>query len=118
MGNPSQHPRSGTLQRVTESRTREAWSSTIGVVVLLVRLAGAVAAVILVAHVVLTLGSANPANGITRFVRTWADALALGFRDLFTPADVKIRTLVNYGLAALIYLVVTAIAARLIRRLG
>ncbi|MCK2237612.1 MULTISPECIES: hypothetical protein [unclassified Crossiella] len=79
---------------------------------------GTIIAVVLVAHVVLTVGGANPANAITRFVAGWADPLALGFRDLFMPEDPKARILVNYGLAALFWLIVTALVVKIIRRLG
>lgn len=79
---------------------------------------GLVIAAILVVHVLLTVGGANPDNGITRFVKTWADVFALGFRDLFTPGDGKLRVLVNYGIAALFWLVARAIAVRLLRRLA
>jgi len=73
---------------------------------------------VLVAHVALLLGDANSANGITRFVAYWAERLQLGFRDLFTPADARVQVLVNYGLAALFWLVVSSVLARLVRRLG
>jgi hypothetical protein len=82
----------------------------------LVRLACGLAALILVAHVVLTMGDANPDNGITTFVAGWADRLAPGFRDLFTPGDASLRVLVNYGTAALVWLVVGAIITRVLRR--
>jgi hypothetical protein len=83
-----------------------------------VRWAGTIFALLLTAHVVLTVGGANPSNGITRFVANWADPLTLGFRDLFTPDDAKLRVLVDYGLAALFWLIVSAVIARLVRRLG
>lgn len=82
----------------------------------LVRLGCGVAALLLVAHIVLTLGNANPDNGITTFVASWADRLAFGFRDLFTPADASLRVLVNYGAAALIWLAVGTILTGLLRR--
>jgi hypothetical protein len=83
-----------------------------------IRIVGWLAVLILVAHIVLTLGEANPANGITRFVAYWADRLALSFRGLFTPADARVRVAVNYGLAALVWLVVSSVVARLVRRVG
>lgn len=82
----------------------------------LVRLVCGLAALILVAHVVLTMGDANPDNGITTFVAGWADRLAPGFRDLFTPDDASLRVLVNYGTAALVWLVLGAIITRVLRR--
>ncbi|GGM77632.1 hypothetical protein GCM10012275_55400 [Longimycelium tulufanense] len=98
---------------VTASRLRERFVS---VLTTLVRWVGTLAAVLLVAHVVLTVGGANPDNGITRFVAAWADPLALGFRDLFTPTDANLGVLVNHGLAALFWLVASALVSRLIRR--
>ncbi|MBV9160303.1 MAG: hypothetical protein JO309_09080 [Pseudonocardiales bacterium] len=83
-----------------------------------IRIVGGLFVLILVAHIVLTLGDANPTNGITRFVAYWADRLQLGFRGLFTPADARVRLLVDYGLAAAFWLVVTWILVRLMRRLG
>jgi len=37
---------------------------------------------------------------------------------LFTPASPKTRVLVNYGLAAVLWLVAGGLVARLIRRVG
>jgi hypothetical protein len=83
-----------------------------------VRWIGLLLAIVLVVHVVLTVGSANPANGITTFFADLADPIALGFRDLFTPADPKLFVLVNYGIAAIFWLIVSGVLAKVIRRLG
>jgi hypothetical protein len=99
----------------TETHVR---GRVVGIVAAVVRWVGTIIAVILVAHVLLTVFGANPDNPITTFVRSWADPLALAFRDLFTPADGKLRVLANYGLAAIFWLIVTSIVVRLIRRLG
>ncbi|HYS40013.1 MAG TPA: hypothetical protein VEO01_30735 [Pseudonocardiaceae bacterium] len=93
-------------------------ASIVGVLASLVRWAGLVVVLILVIRVLLTVGGANPANGITSFFRTWSDPLAWGFKDLFTPSDAKLRVLVNYGIAALFWLIVSSILARITRRLG
>ncbi|HEV2782512.1 MAG TPA: hypothetical protein VGX25_24225 [Actinophytocola sp.] len=93
----------------------------VGLLATLVRWVGLVIALILAIHVLLTIGNANPANWITDFFRTWADPFALGFKDLFlsNPGDdPKLRVLVNYGLAALFWLVGSNILSRLIRRLA
>jgi hypothetical protein len=108
-----------------ESRTKRGsdvdWrrikDSGVGVVATVVRWVGLVFAVILVLHVIFTVGSANPGNGIVSWVRGWADSLAIGFKDLFEPNDAKLRVLVNYGIAALFWLIVSAIVAKLIRRI-
>jgi hypothetical protein len=111
-----------------ETETRESrrapvdWRRTGGrvasVVAAIVRWVGLIFAALLVIHVIFTVGSANPDNGIVSFVRSWADGLALGFSDLFTPSDEKLRVLVNYGIAALFWLVVSGILAKVIRRVG
>jgi chitodextrinase len=102
-----------------ERASAQQWrATTISVVGTAVRVLGAIFALIMVSYVVLTLGDANPANGITRFVSSWANSLALGFEDLFTPADAKLRVLVNFGLAALFWLVVSSLLSRVIFRLG
>jgi hypothetical protein len=82
-----------------------------------IRIVGWVFVLVLAAYVALRLGDANPSNSITRFVAYWADRLQLGFQDLFTPADPRVQVLVNYGLAALFWLVVSAVLARLVGRL-
>lgn len=98
------------------------WRSTGGriasVVASIVRWVGLIFAALLVIHVIFTVGSANPDNGIVSFVKSWADSLALGFSDLFTPSDEKLRVLVNYGIAAIFWLVVSGVLAKVIRRVG
>jgi hypothetical protein len=47
----------------------------------------------------------------------WARWLATWFIDLFTPANAKLRTFLNYGLAALFFLAVGAILRRVVRDL-
>ena len=75
-------------------------------------------AVVLVAWIIMVIGEANPANGVAGFVRGFAAAVSLGFDNLFTPADVKARVLVNDGLAAITWLGIGALTTMLIRRLA
>lgn len=79
-----------------------------------VRWAGLVCAALLAIHVILTIGNANPDNGITQFVASVADPLALGFQGLFTPEDPQLAVLLNYGIAALFWLIITSIARRIL----
>ena len=110
----------GRLSGMGTSRTsvRGTRYRVAAVLATLVRIAGGLAVLILVAHVVLTLGDANPTNQITMLVATWADRLQIGFRGLFTPADPKTRIVVNYGLAAAFWLVVSWVLVRLLQRLA
>jgi hypothetical protein len=99
----------------THQRTR---AKALGLLADIVRWVGLVAAVILVIHVVLVAGEANPANSIAKAVGNLADVASLGFKDLFNkPADdLKLRVLINYGIAAVFWLVVTGLLSRFIRR--
>lgn len=75
-------------------------------------------ALILVLHIVFVVAEANKANGIVEFVSDWAGSFTLGVGDLFTPSDPKLTVLVNYGIAAIIWLIIAAVGAKLIRRVG
>jgi hypothetical protein len=99
-------------------RWRRAKDRTVGLLAAVVRWIGLVFAAILVLYVIFVIGDANPDNGIVSFVTSWSDSLSLGFSDLFTPDDEKLRVLVNYGIAAIFWLVVSAIVAKIIRRIG
>lgn len=98
------------------------WAKTrarfVGVLSSVVRWAGTLAALVLTVHVVLTVGGANPDNGITRFVADWSQPLALGFANLFTPENPQLAVLVNFGIAAVFWLIITSIVVRIIRAFG
>ncbi|WP_216213508.1 hypothetical protein [Amycolatopsis aidingensis] len=89
-----------------------------GLIAGIVRWIGLLFALVLVLHVVFVIGDGNPDNGIVSFVNDVSDTLVVGFKDMFTPEDAKLRALVNYGIAAVFWLVVSAILARIIRRVG
>lgn len=74
------------------------------------------AAVILGLWIVLYILKANPANGLVDWVHRAADWLAGWSRDMFTPAAGWLRTLVNYGIPAVVYLAAGHAVARRIRR--
>lgn len=89
-----------------------------GLVASLVRIVGMVIVAILVVHIVLTLLDANPANGFATTIRDLAAYFDLGFSNLFTPAEPKLAVTLNYGAAAIVWAVITAVVTRLIRRIG
>jgi ABC-type uncharacterized transport system permease subunit len=82
----------------------------------LVFLAAAVIAVILVVHIVFVLLGTNPANDIVRTAADWSAWLATWFDDLFTPTDEKLEIFLNYGIAALFYLLVGSVLRSAINR--
>jgi len=73
---------------------------------------------VLVAHIALTLLGANPDVWLVALVRDLADAFDLGLAALFRPADPELAVAVNHGTAALIWLVLTSVVVRLVRRIG
>lgn len=98
----------------TRADARRMWTRFVDVLIRVVRLVGVICAALLAIHVVFAIAGANPANGITQFVRNAAENLALGFQTLFTPADPVLEVILNYGTAALFWLVITGIATRIL----
>lgn len=90
----------------------------VGLLAGIVRWVGLAFALVLVLHVIFVIGEANAENGIVQWVADSAENLAVGFHDLFQPADPKLLVLVNYGIAAIFWLVVSSIVAKVIRRVG
>jgi hypothetical protein len=83
----------------------------------LVRVLAMIICVLLALHIAFVVFSANPGNSIVRTVNDWADWFAWRFRDIFVPKDERVGVLVNYGIAAVVYLVAGRVVASLIRRL-
>lgn len=73
-------------------------------------------AFVFVLHIVFTLFGANQDNGFVSFVYGVAKVFVFGFGDVFTPDDAKIGLIANYGLAAVVYLVVGRVLYRTLRR--
>lgn|SRR4051794_15205087 len=92
-----------------------AFDKILSLAIAAVRLVGAIFAVILVGHILLTLFNANPDNPLTTFFADYSSSLTLWFDGLFTPDDPKLAVVVNYGLAAVFWLVAAGIVARLLR---
>lgn len=90
----------------------------IGILAGVVRWVCLIFALILVLHIVFVVAEANPDNTIVEFMKAWADRLTLGFKNLFLPEDPKAQVLVNYGIAAVVWLVISAVGSGLIRRVG
>lgn len=80
-------------------------------------IASAVFAIVLALYIVFVVFDANTQNPLVTFVAGLADGLVVFFRDLFTPEDKRIGVLVNYGLAAVFWLVVGRVVIALLRRI-
>ena len=78
--------------------------------------AGVVALVIVVAIVLFVLG-ANQSNAIVKDIHDAGAWLAGPFKNLFSIHNAKVAMAVNWGLAALVYLLVGHLIARLLVRM-
>jgi hypothetical protein len=75
-------------------------------------------AVVLAIHIFLVIGGANPANGFAQMIESWSAGVSLGLRDLFTPANAGLRTFLNDGLAAVLWLLIGAVLTNVISRVA
>jgi len=76
----------------------------------------AVIAGIIVIGIILVLAGANQNNDIVDLVLDIGRFFARPFADLFPQDDPENNILLNWGIAAIAYLIVGAIIARIVRR--
>jgi hypothetical protein len=100
---------------MSPSLLRRAPGKMLGLIASLVGLASVVVALVLVVYIVLVVFRANPKNVLVHDVKDLARPLAWIFRDLFTPKSPRVRVLVNYGIAAVVYLVAGRLIVRVLR---
>lgn len=105
----------GSEQRAPSVNLSEMVWKVGNVLATVVRVVALLFAIVLAAHIVLTLVGVNPANGVAQFVGGVANTVVLGFRDLFLPTDPTVFTVVNFGLAAVFWILVGEILSRLLR---
>ena len=84
----------------------------------LIRLAAWILAAIIVAGILLIVLNANPSNSIVSSVHDAARSLVGPFDDIFKPHDHKLAIAINWGIAALVYVIVGSLIARLIVLIG
>jgi small-conductance mechanosensitive channel len=89
-----------------------------GTVARVLRTLGYAIVAVLVLHIVLTLLQANPANALAVLVARLAATFDLGLSNLFLVDDPMLSVLLNYGVAALVWLLITAVLVRLVSRIG
>jgi hypothetical protein len=78
-------------------------------------IAGIVAAIIIIG-IVLVLIKANPNNQLVDFILDIGRFLTTPFHNLFPQDNPRQDILVNWGIAAIAYLILGALIARLVRR--
>jgi hypothetical protein len=75
----------------------------------------AVIAIILIVRIIFVAADAKTTSTMVKDVGDVAAKLAWGFKSLFSFDNAKLTVFVNYGLAALAYLLVGGVVVRLFR---
>ncbi|MGH3380143.1 MAG: hypothetical protein ACRDP6_35970 [Actinoallomurus sp.] len=102
--------RDGKTLRTGVRRASDVAANLVGVVATII-------CVLLALHIAFVVFSANDDNTIVRTVNDWAGWFAWRFHDIFVPKDERVGALVNYGIAATVYLIVGRVVSGLIRRI-
>lgn len=82
----------------------------------LVKVAVAIAVLIIVAGILLRVLDANTSNAIVSDIHDAAKWLTTPFHGMFSSSKPKVSLAVNWGVAAVVYLIVGSLIARLIAR--
>jgi hypothetical protein len=72
--------------------------------------------VIIIAGILLVVLKANPTNSIVSEVHDWARSLAGPFDGIFSFHNANVTIAVNWGIAAVVYLLIGGLIARLLGR--
>jgi hypothetical protein len=110
-GRPLDVPR---RQRWREGSGVGAVTQGVGLLARLVSLAVSIVVAIIVAGILLVVLKANPANSIVSEVESWARWLAGPFDGMFSLHSANATIAVNWGIAAVVYLLVGALIVRLL----
>jgi hypothetical protein len=113
---PGDAPARAPRTRVAAARGAWAVGSVMLAIARLVRLIVGLIVLVIVAAIVLKLAGANPGNVIVRDVHDVAKVLVGPFKDVFTIKNPKASITANWGLAAVVWLVVGGLVAKLITK--
>jgi hypothetical protein len=92
------------------------FASSAGLLARVVRLVVSVIVLIIVAAILLVVLKANPSNSIVSEVHGWASSLAGPFDGLFSFHSARVAIAVNWGIAAVVYLLVGGLITRVLGR--
>jgi hypothetical protein len=87
-----------------------------GLLARVVRLVVTIIVLIIVVGIVFVLLNANPTNTIVSQVHDWARSLAGPFDGMFNFRSADVAIAVNWGIAAVVYVLAGGLIARLIGR--
>lgn len=110
--------RRGSAPRMAAARGVWAFGGLMRMIARAIRLVAGIVALIIVVAIVLRVAGANPANGIVRAFHDTGRWLVGPFHNVFTEKDPKASIALNWGLAAVVYLIVGTLIASLVVRLA
>ncbi len=113
-GNQGHHPQPGGSSRGSAPGGGPRGDGADAVANVIRSVVGAVVAVFAL-RVLFVVFDANQGNEFVSVVYALAQALVLGLGDVFTPGAAMVGVVLNYGLAALVYLVVGQLIIKAIR---
>ena len=102
----------------TQADLRALASKSMTIAATIIRVVTVVFAAVLVIHVVLFVAGANPANGITIFFNDFANNLTLGIGDLFLPASESLKVILNFGLAAVVWIIIGVVISKILNAIA
>jgi hypothetical protein len=81
-----------------------------------VAMAATIVAFLIVLGIAFTIFKANPANAIVSSILNLDKTLVKPFSEMFTPQNEQVRTVVNWGIGAGVYVVCGQLLSRLFPR--
>jgi hypothetical protein len=99
------------------SQLKTGAGSVAGILATIVMVIASIAAGILVLHIVFVIFKGNPSNTFVSHINDYANNLAGFFKDLFSFKNPKTNTLINYGIAAIVWFAGGSLVAGLLRRI-
>jgi hypothetical protein len=96
--------------------TSRGFATGAGLLARVVNLVVSIVVLIIVAGILLVVLKANPSNSIVSDVHGWARSLAGPFDGVFSFHNARVAITMDWGIAAVVYLLVGGLIARLIGR--
>lgn len=109
-------PVRGSGRQRRRDSTGRGFAMGAGLLARFVHVVVSVVVLIIVAGILLVVLKANPTNTIVSDVHGWAHSLAGPFDGIFSFHNARVAIAVNWGIAAVVYLLVGGMIARLIGR--
>jgi hypothetical protein len=107
-------PVEGSRRRGRRESSARAFGQGASLLARVVQLVVSIVVAIILAGILLVVLKANPANSIVSEVHSWAQWLAGPFDGMFSFHSANTAIAVNWGIAAVVYLFVGVVIARLV----